>query len=98
MTTTDIFLLTKPPISPRARLCRKLLEVSNDARIYLFGDGVYILLDEIASILSGDRIYACREDMMARGVIAGNKIIIPENFYVVMTGDIMESNNRVYVF
>ena len=98
MTTTDIFLLTEPPISPRARLCRKLLEVSNDARIYLFGDGVYTLLGEIDSILSGDRIYACKEDMDARGVIAGNKIIIPEDFYVVMTEDIMESNNRVYVF
>ena len=91
-------MLTKPPISPRARLCRKLLEASEDARIYLFGDGVYNLLGEIASIFSGDRIYACREDMIARGVIARGEIAVPEDFYVAMTKDIMESNNQVYVF
>jgi tRNA 2-thiouridine synthesizing protein B len=91
-------LLTKPPTSHRARLCRKLLEASEDARIYLFGDGVYNLLGKIASILSGDRIYACKEDMDARGIIASDKIVIPEDFYVAMTEDIMESNNQVYVF
>jgi tRNA 2-thiouridine synthesizing protein B len=91
-------LLTKPPISSRARLCRKLLDVSDDTRIYLFGDGVYGLLGETASILSGDRIYACREDMMARGVVARDEIAVPEDFYVAMTKDIMESNNQVYVF
>ncbi len=91
-------MLTKPPISPRARLCRKLLDVSDDARIYLFGDGVYGLLGDIAFILSGDRIYACREDMMARGVAARDEITIPDDFYISMTRDIMESNNQVYVF
>jgi len=45
---TDIFLLTKPPASPRARL------------------------------------YACKEDMYARGVIAREYIAAPENFYGAM--------------
>ena len=91
-------MLTKPPISPRAGLCWKLLEVSNDARIYLFGDGVYNLLDEIIRILSENKIYACREDMDARGAIAGDKTTILDDFYVAMVEDIMESNNQVYVF
>ncbi len=95
---TDIFLLTKPPASPRARLCQKLLEASEDARLYLFGDGVYNLLGEIASILSEDRIYACREDMDARGVVAKEKIAVPEDFYGAMVEDVMEGAEKVYSF
>jgi hypothetical protein len=69
---TDIFLLTKPPASPRARL-------------YLFGDEVYNLLGEIRpSILYWDRIYACKGDMYARGVIAREYIAAPKNFYGAM--------------
>ncbi len=47
---SDIFLLTKPPRSERAKLCSKLLSRSKDARLYLCGDGVYCLLDSIDSI------------------------------------------------
>ena len=55
---TDIFLLTKPPASPRARL-------------YLFGDEVYNLLGEIPpSISTGTGSTSARRDMYARGVIA----------------------------
>ena len=91
-------MLTKPPISPRARLFWKLQEASEDARIYLFGDGVYNLLGEIIGTLSENRIYACKEDTDARGVIAGDKTTILDDFYVAMIEDIMESNNQVYVF
>ena len=83
---------------PQSKIMSEAPGGFGDARIYLFGDGVYNLLGEIASILSGDRIYACREDMIARGVIAREEIAVPEDFYVAMTKDIMESNNQVYVF
>ena len=39
-----IFLLTKTPQSERARQCLRLLAKSQDAVVYLAGDGVYNLL------------------------------------------------------
>jgi tRNA 2-thiouridine synthesizing protein B len=79
-------------------ICWKLQEASEDARIYIFGAGVYNLLGDTIGIPSEIRIYACKEDMDARGVIAGDKTTILDDFYVAMIEDIMESNNQVYVF
>ena len=44
---SDVFLLTKPPLSLRSELCLKLAACSGKARIYLAGDGVYHLLTGI---------------------------------------------------
>jgi hypothetical protein len=43
-TKMDIFLLTKPPHSDRARFCLQLIMQSENAVLYLAGDGVYNLL------------------------------------------------------
>lgn len=41
-----VFLLTKTPQSERTRLCLRLLASSQDAVVYLAGDGVYNLLGQ----------------------------------------------------
>jgi tRNA 2-thiouridine synthesizing protein B len=54
---SDVFLLTKPPFSPGSDLCLKLAARSENARIYLAGDGVYHLLAGIEE-LPGCKVYA----------------------------------------
>lgn len=93
----DIFLLTKPPFSPRSELCLKLVLRSGNARIYLAGDGVYHLLSDIQEIW-GCTVYACKEDLEARAINVRDKVIIPENFYSVLIEDIMERCKRAYTF
>ena len=68
----DIFLLTKPPFSPRSELCLKLAVRAGKARLYLAGDGVYHLLGGIEQLPECE-IYACKEDLEARGIKAGEK-------------------------
>ena len=46
----DVFLLTKPPFSPRSYLCLNLAARSENARLYLLGDGVYHLLAGIEEL------------------------------------------------
>ncbi|MPM29236.1 hypothetical protein SDC9_75776 [bioreactor metagenome] len=93
----DVFLLTKPPFSPRSELCLKLVSRSGSSRIYLAGDGVYHLLSDIQEI-PGCTVYACQEDLEARAVSVRDKVIIPENFYSVLIEDIMERCKRAYTF
>ncbi len=95
---TDIFLLTKPPASPRAKLCLKMVEASGDAALYLFGDGVYNVLGEIIHILSPEKVYACREDLDARGLPPGDEVTVPEEFYGSMVREILERSDKVYSF
>ena len=93
----DVFLLTKPPFSLRSELCIKLAARSGNARIYLAGDGVYHLLSGIQK-MPGFTVYACQEDLEARGISGRENIIIPENFYAVFIEDIMENCRHSYTF
>jgi tRNA 2-thiouridine synthesizing protein B len=93
----DVFLLTKPPFNPRSELCIKLAGRSRNARIYLAGDGVYHLFAGLEE-LQGCKIYACREDMEARAVKPGEKVIVPDDFYADLIEDIMEHCKHEYTF
>ena len=107
-----IFLLTKTPNSERTRLCLRLVTSSDsdDAVVYLAGDGVYNLLGQeeagescqagqaLASALPGHRIIACREDLEARGVSAEGKATVPVDFYECLVDEMMREGSRVYSF
>ena len=93
-----IFLLTKPPQSVRAGLCRRLMEQSRDAILYLAGDGVYNLAGESLSALPGVRIIACREDLEARGIRSDGRTSLPVDFYGTLMDEIMNQNSRVFTF
>lgn len=93
----DVFLLTKPPSSPRSEICLKLAARSGNSRIYLAGDGVYHLLSGIEG-LPGCRIYACQEDIEARAIGNRERIIAPDNFYAAFIEDIMEHCRHAYTF
>ena len=94
----DIFLLTKPPYNDRTRLCFKMIERSGDAILYLVGDGVYNLMSKSIEILPRERVFACREDMDARGIQAREKATILADFYQHFAEDIMGLRRRIYTF
>jgi tRNA 2-thiouridine synthesizing protein B len=94
----DIFLLTKPPHSDRARLCLRLIAQSEDAVLYLAGDGVYNLLGEAPIALPREGIVACREDLQARGVPAEGRATVPVDFYELLVDDVMSETAWVYTF
>jgi tRNA 2-thiouridine synthesizing protein B len=94
----EIFLLTKPPKNPRSELCFKLIRRSQDARLYLAGDGVYCLLNGIRDILPNERIFACREDMGARGIPRKDGVNVRNDFYEKLVEDMMEEGNGFYSF
>ncbi len=89
--SADIFLLTKPPSSERAKLCMLLIMRSDDAILYLAGDGVYNLLGDSLAALPKERILACREDVEARGIQAGDRAMIVDDFYERLVNNIMHS-------
>ncbi len=93
----DVFLLTRPPFSPRSDLCLKLAARSGKARIYLAGDGVYHLLTGIEE-LPECKIYACKEDLEARAIKAGEKVTVPDDFYADFIENIMEHCRHEYTF
>ncbi len=92
----DIFLLTKAPGAPRSELCFKLIEHSDDPKLYLAGDGVYHLLGRFD--LPSEKIIACREDILARGLPPIDDIVIPDDFYRRLVKDMMENSDQLYVF
>lgn len=94
----DVFLLTKPPKTNRARICLQLIARSENAILYLAGDGVYNLLDDALEALAGVRIFACKEDLEARGVQPGVIAAITNDFYESLLEDIMSDGNRNYTF
>ncbi|HOT06273.1 MAG TPA: sulfurtransferase complex subunit TusB [Methanotrichaceae archaeon] len=94
----EIFFLTKPPRSDRTELCLRLLQSSNDAAIYLAGDGIYNLLEDSLKALPPERIMVCKEDMQARGVAAREGVAVPDDFYERLVEDLMREGNRVYTF
>lgn len=99
MDKTEIFLLTKPPHSNRTKICLQLIERSKNAFIYLAGDGVYNLLDAASlKVLPRERIFACKEDLEARGLEAGERAIVPEDFYKLLAEDMISDGSRIYAF
>lgn len=92
----DVFLLTKPPSSPRSEIGLKLTVRSGNSRIYLAGDGVYHLLSGIHE-LPECIVYACKEDLEARAVSGKEKVTVPDNFYAAFIED-MEHCRRTYTF
>ena len=93
----DVFLLTKPPFSPRSKLCLKLAARSGKARLYLTGDGVYHLLGGTEQFPKY-KIYACKEDLEARAIKPGKEVTVLENFYSDFIEDIMEHCRHEYTF
>lgn len=106
-----VFLLTKSPESERTKLCFRLIARSPDAVIYLAGDAVYCLLDrgagptretdpEPGAFLPQRRIFACQEDLQARGVSSdGNgRAIVLDDFYERLVEDIMKEDCQAYSF
>lgn len=99
----DVFLLTKPPFSPRSDLCLKLAVRSGNAKIYLAGDGVYHLLSGIEKV-PGCKILACQEDLEARAIKSNEElrdkenVSVPENFYAALVEDLMENCEYAYTF
>ena len=104
MDKKEIFLLTKPPHSDRTKLCLSLMRLSENGVLYLAGDGVYNLLvynllgEALPGDLTRERIFACREDLEARGVQAGERAIVPENFYELLVGNAILEGSRIYTF
>lgn len=94
----DVFLLTRPPLNSRSDLCLKLLDRTENFRLYLAGDGVYHLLTGIEEKLTECKVYACKEDLEARAIKAGEKVIVPDNFYATLMDDIMEHSSHMYTF
>lgn len=94
----DIFLLTRPPKSERAELCLRLMEHSGDPVLFLAGDGVYNLLDEALMGKWHGRVLACKEDLEARGVQAGDRVAVPEDFYQLLVEEMMAEGSRIYTF
>lgn len=93
-----VFLLTKPPHSERAKLCIQLIERSKNAVLYLVGDGVFNLLNPSVEALPHDGIYACKEDMDARGVQSEDTAISVVEFYEQLVEDMMVRSDKVYAF
>ncbi len=94
----DIFLLTKAPRASRSSLCFKLMKYSENAKLYLAGDGVYHLLNGSSLPVPAEKIMACREDILARGLTSTDGIVMPDDFYGQLIKDIMENSDKVYVF
>ncbi len=94
-----IVLLTKPPHSERAKLCFRLIEGSKgNCALYLAGDGVFNLLSRSIDLLPHDCIFACKEDMDARGVQSENTAVLLVDFYERLVEDIMVETCKVYTF
>jgi len=96
----EIFLLTKPPQSDRAKLCLHLIEhLGNNATLYLAGDGVYNLLEfDLLQAVQAKIIMACKEDLEARGVRAEEGVMVPENFYLNLVKDLATEGSQIYTF
>jgi tRNA 2-thiouridine synthesizing protein B len=98
MDKKEIFLLTKPPHSDRAKLCLRLMGRSQNAILYLAGDGVYTLLEASLKVLPIKSILVCREDLDARGVQAEDGVIVPSNFYEHLVKDVLSEGCQIYIF
>jgi tRNA 2-thiouridine synthesizing protein B len=99
MDKKEIFLLTKPPHSDRAKLCLRLMQRSHNSILYLAGDGVYNLLEAaFLNALPIKSILACKEDLDARGLQAEDGTIVPGNFYEHLVRDLASEGSQIYTF
>jgi tRNA 2-thiouridine synthesizing protein B len=99
MEKKDIFLLTKSLHSDRTGLCLHLMEQAENGVLYIAGDGVYNLLEE--GTLGGippERIFACKQDLEARGIKAKERSNVPDNFYELLVEDMISEGSRIYTF
>jgi sulfur relay protein TusB/DsrH len=87
---------------------------SVDVVVYLAGDGVYNLISKdeqdsarqagsrlvktLPALLPMDKIMACREDLLARGLSADGNVAVPANFYELLVNDMMEEGSQIYTF
>lgn len=95
---SKVFLLTKPPHSERAKLCIQLVERQKNAVLYLVGDGVFNLRDPSVEALPPDSVYACKEDLDARGMQSVDTAISLVEFYEQLVEDMMARSDKVYAF
>ena len=99
MDKKEIFLLTKPPHSDRTKLCLHLMELRKMAFCISPETGSTICLKrQLLGALPRERILACKEDLEARGVQAGERAIVPENFYELLVEDMISEGSRIYTF
>jgi tRNA 2-thiouridine synthesizing protein B len=70
-----IFLLTKTPRSERTRLCLRLLAKSQDAVVYLAGDGIYNLLGQDETGEAGLTIETCPAGQNLTALVPGHRIL-----------------------
>jgi sulfur relay protein TusB/DsrH len=75
-----------------------LIARSENAILYLVGDGVYNLLDDALKALTRERILVCKEDLEARGVQHGGIVAVSNDFYERLVEDILLDENRIYTF
>ena len=94
----EIFLLIRPPKCERTELCLRLMEHGEDPVLYLAGDGVYNLLDEALMEKWPGRVLACKEDLEARGLQAGEGVRVPEDFYQLLVEVMAAEGSRIYAF
>lgn len=94
----NVFLLTKPPKSERSELCLKLLARSEKSRLYLAGDGVYHLLNQAPDLPSSCEVFACKEDLTARGVVPRRRAEVLGDFYERLVEDAMERDGNLSTF
>jgi tRNA 2-thiouridine synthesizing protein B len=74
------------------------MECSKEAKLYLAGDGVYHMLGISDLPTTAMGIFACKEDILARGIPIRDEIMMPDDFYGQLAKDMMEDSDRVYVF
>ncbi|MCX6677895.1 MAG: hypothetical protein NTU95_08135 [Methanothrix sp.] len=62
------------------------------------GEACQAASQALAALVPGHRILACREDLLARGVSADGKAIVPAEFYKSLVDDMMREGSRIYTF
>lgn len=92
-----------------ARSPDAVVYLAGDAVYSLLGDGECLAtgpanqaseaeLALTAAPLPAQRIFACREDLLARGVCPDGKAVVLDDFYDRLVEDIMKDGSRVYSF
>lgn len=94
----DLFLLTKPPGHPRTDLCLQLMTRAKNPRLYLAGDGVYNLLSLPGHLSQRQRVVACQEDVLARGLGRGQGTTDGEDFYRELVDAMLGDQVKMFVF
>ena len=106
------FILTKTPSEEGFRTFLKFLEIyiaNEDVSIYLLGNGVYCFVEGQSKSLrlmnmlqksKASKIYACLDDLKARGLNANKLFDYVESFdtYDKIVHDIMENMDQVFSF